>query len=77
MLTVSPGRQVYLDCMAELGGLVPVMLCQQLVQHQGVGGHPGHHLGPITLPQHALTAREAADQCSLTQLPVEVGNIHN
>ena len=40
---------VYLDCMAELGGLVPVMLCQQLVQNQGVGGHPGHHLRPITL----------------------------
>ncbi len=68
---------LYLDCMAELGGLVPVMLRQQLVQNQGVGGHPGHYLGPITLPQHALTAREAADQGSLTQVPVEAGTRHN
>ena len=61
--------------MAELGSLVPLMLCQQLVKNKRVGGHPGHHLAPITPPQHTLTTREAADQGSLGQLPADTANV--
>ena len=39
-----------LDCMAELGSFVPLVVGQQAVQNKGVGGYPSHHLSPIPPP---------------------------
>lgn len=56
--------------MAELSSFVPLVVGQQAVQHKGVGGYPSHHLSAVSLPQHALAAGEAAQQCAFVHFPV-------
>lgn len=53
-------RVGYLDCMAELGSFVPLVLGQQAVEDKGVGGYPSDHLSSVSAPQHTLAACEAA-----------------
>ena len=59
---------LHLDKATELGGVVPVLGSDIPVEDGGVGGHPGGHQGPVTLPHTHGVVLETGDHRVLAKL---------